>query len=77
MIAIKPFAQQIELSFWTTVIPLMSESRLVQKTFVKTVQITNSVKKIYTRKPVYFLSAIGFGLGVFLGLISVIFVPAF
>ena len=77
MIAIKPFAHQIELSFWTAVIPLMSESRLVQKAFVKTVQVTNSLKNLYARNPVYFLSVIGFGFGVLLGVISIIFVPVY
>jgi hypothetical protein len=77
MIAIKPFAHQIELSFWTAVIPLMSESLLVQKAFVKTVQVTNSLKCLYARNPIYFLSLIGFGFGFLLGVISIMFVPVY
>ena len=77
MITIRPIAQRIELTFWIAIIPLMSESKLVQKAFIKSVQVTNYLQLIYDRKPTYLLSAIGFGLGIILGVISVMIIPPY
>ena len=68
--SIKPITQRLELTFWSTIIPLMSESPLFQRMLREGYILASVTDEIVTARPVLSLSLAGLVLGFMIGFIS-------
>jgi hypothetical protein len=67
---VKPFTQRLELTFWTTIIPLMSESPIVQRTMYHFYKLVNELEEIVNTRPLLSLALAGLVFGFLFGFMS-------
>jgi hypothetical protein len=64
------FTQKLEKTFWATVIPLMSESTIVQVAILKIYKLLEVIRKLNGIKPMLLFSILCLYIGFVIGIIS-------
>lgn len=68
--SIKPITQRLELTFWSTFIPLMSGSPLLQRMLRECYNLANITDEIVCARPLLSLSLAGLVFGFMIGFMS-------
>lgn len=66
----RPMANRLELTFWVTIIPLLSESKITQETLIRSFHVTRVVKNTLEDRFTKIISISGLLMGFIIGLLS-------
>jgi hypothetical protein len=66
--SVKPFTQKLEITFWATIIPIMSESTLVRRVVRVTYRLAERVQSFDNISSAVIISMLGLIIGFVLGM---------